>query len=128
MEIKLGKPEIVGQGSTAIGLVHVRAQLEPRPDQYWTQIFNQIPPGVTYGFGSEVPTVDRSSVGFRCAPNEIAMRYDEAQRFVDGVNVYYTDTVEPRLHAEKEARERQAAEKRAVLEEAQREIDKLSGN
>jgi hypothetical protein len=121
----MGKPKVVGIDSEYSGLVVVRVPLDPRPDEYWQQIFNGMPPGVSYSLSMHSVQVAGDSVEFRCSETEVERYHQHVKERVEGTNRYYAQEITPRLKAEEERLQREAEERKQRLEEAQSRLDAL---
>jgi len=124
-EIKLGKPKVVGVDSQYSGLVVVHIPLEPKPDQHWAQIFNNVPPGATYGHATRLPQVVGGEVELRVPEDYVERSYETAKGFVTATNSYYAQNIEPELRRRQKAREDAEAERKRMMDEAQRRLDEL---
>jgi hypothetical protein len=125
--ICMGKPEVLGVDPEASGLLDVSVPLEPRPDQYWVEIFNAGPPGVSFSVSMHPPRLSGSTVRLRPPDREVEKYLLSLQERIEGTNAEYARSVEPELRRQQEAQEADAAERQRRVEEAQRRLDELSG-
>jgi len=126
--IRMGKATVLGIDREARGLLNVTVPLEPRPDRYWTEIFNSGPPGVSFSVSMHPPRLDGSTVFLRPSDEEVEQYLGSLQERVEGTNAEYARRVEPELRRQQEAEEADTAEEKRRVEEAQRRLDELSGD
>jgi hypothetical protein len=122
-EIKPGPAKVLGVVEDYPGRLCVEIPLSPRPDHVWTAIFNR---GPAVGFPAALH--EPHIVGGRAV--RVQPPDDELEKFIDAVfariestNRYYAEHVEPPMRAKQKAAERELAERRRRIQEAQRKLD-----
>lgn len=125
--IKPGKPKVLGVNGQHSGLLNVEVPLDPRPDRYWTEIFNRGPANVEYSLSMHPLTVSGDKVRLQPPDDEVERYVEQAKRQIEGANREYAERIEPQLRAQKEAAEHAEAERRRRIEDAQRLLDQQQG-
>jgi len=120
--IKAGKARVLGIDPEASGLLNVEVPLEPKPDQYWTEIFIAGPPGPMWSISMHPPRLSGAAVFLR-PPDQEEKYLDELNKRIESTNRYYAQEIEPKLKAEQERKETDETERQRRIEEAQRRLD-----
>jgi hypothetical protein len=121
-EIRPGTPKVLGIDRTYPGLLNVEIPLDPTPDRYWTEIFNRGPAGVGFPAAGHEPHIVGGRVRLQPPDAELEKFIHAVLARIKGTNHNYAERVAPRLKAEREAAERNSAEKRRRIEEAQTKL------
>jgi hypothetical protein len=125
-EIQAGKPKVLGNDSQFSGLLNVEIPIEPHPDRYWTDIFNNGPPGVSFSLSMHPPKVVGGTVRITPPDKELDRYVQHVNERIDGTNRYYAQNVEPKLRAHAEAEEREKKDRQRRIEEAQSHLDEVA--
>lgn len=121
-EIQPGTPKVLGIDSQYSGLLNVEIPLEPHPDRYWAEIFNNGPSGVSFSISMHPPRVVGGVVEIRPPDNEVDRYVAHVKERIEGTNRNYAERVEPKLRAAQEAEEREEADRKRRIEEAQKRV------
>ena len=84
VNLKMGKPQVRGGNSEYSGLLDVDVPLSPRPDRYWTQIFNDGPPNVPFSISMRPPPLSGGTVHLRPPDNEVEKYIEYLERRIEG--------------------------------------------
>jgi hypothetical protein len=121
--ISLAKAEVQGIDPDAKGLLRVAVALTPRPDVAWSALFQRGPVSVSWPVSMHPPRLEGGRVRMRPPDAEVDAYMAKLRELVQSTNEQYAREVLPRLRAEAEARERDEAEGKRRIEEAQRRLD-----
>ena len=124
--IKPGKPKVLGVDSTYSGLLNVEIPLTPTPDRYWTEIFNNGPRDVPFSLSMHPPRLAGGTVRITPPDSEVERYVEYIAARVESTNRNYTERIEPRLSAQQAAEEREEADRKRRIEEAQSRVDDAS--
>jgi hypothetical protein len=124
VNVELGEPRVIGVNSQHSGLLDLEIPLLPKPDDDWSQIFNGMPPGVSFA-PSMYPLQVRGGTVYMTPPDdEIEIYVEQAKALVHGTNTYYNANVAPKLKQIQDEREAEAADRKRRVEEATEKLKK----
>jgi hypothetical protein len=121
--IKAGKARVLGIDQEASGLLNVEVPLEPKPDEYWTEIFISGPPGPVWPISMHPAHLSGGTVELRPPDRELDKYLEELNTRIESTNRSYAQEIAPKIKAEQERQKSAAEESKRRIEEARRRLD-----
>ena len=122
--IARGTPDVRGVHSEHSGLLIVRIDLEPAPDEAWAQFF-QSPSGVGISLGMHPPRLMGRSIEITPPDNQIEAYVAHVDERIAAANAFYEREVLPRIAAKKAAADQAEKERASRLESARQRAASL---
>jgi hypothetical protein len=131
MEVRRGKPEVLGPDPEAPELLLIDVPLEPQPDEVWADIFGgrsflDGPPGAPMSEGMHLPDLRGASVRLRAPDAEVEAYLAHLDARITATNAALARRVQPEIERQERDRlDREGATRRRD-EDARRKLDGLS--